>query len=258
MTKVTKAEWDTEVDRLFINNTNGDIEADEVKAILNDLSDSITFGVPDQTPSIKSFLISGQDITVDPNTELSGLKTFIYNVANRAAVSGNLTLTQGNATLSAAVDPAAITADITINTVTLAAGESVVFTLSGIDGSMNAFSKTFTVTARNLQEFVYFGVQATDNGSSFDFANQSRTPFVSGSQTITVPTFSGDQHLVIAQLASEPDLTSIFIGGVNQIGAFTKTPNAFLVNSQNYDTWITKKQLQGSVVSGNLITLGRS
>lgn len=257
MVQLTKQAFDTQVDNLFVNNLTNDIEADEVRQIFDDLSDSITFLAPPASAAIRSFLISGQDISVDPGTELSGVKTFLYNVTNSAEVVGNLTLTQDAATLSSAIDPLATSINLTITTITLAAGQSTVFTLSGTDTNSNPLSATFTVTARNLNEFVYFGVQPTNDATTFDFATQSQTPFVSGSQTITVPTFANDQYLVITQLASEPDLTGITIDGVNQFKAFTKTPNAFTVSSQNYDAWVSNNQLQGGIVSGEVILLER-
>lgn len=257
MVQMTKTEWQAEVDRLLVNNTSGDIEADEVNTLMNDLADSITFLTPVSAPSIRTFLIANQPTTVDPGTELSGTVTFIYTVANSDDVTGNLTLAQGAANLSTTVDPKGVSLEIAINTITLAATESVTFTLSGIDVNTNPFSETFVVTARNIDEFVYYGTQASSDATTFDFANESRTPFVSGSQSFSIPVFVGNEYLVISQVATEPDFTAIRVDGLNQIGAFTKVLNAFQVNAKNYSAWITDNALVGSIVSGDTVTVER-
>ena len=256
MVQVTKTEWDREVNGLFVNNTSGDIEADEVRAVLNNLGDSVGFLAPTQPPSIRSFLISGQPTFVDPNTLLTGEKTFVYIVANSDAVQGNLTLAQGAANLSTTVDPKGDAVAVTINDITLAASQQVVFTLSGTDGT-NPFSATFTITARAIDEYIYYGTQVSNDPTTFDFANETRSPFVSGSQAISVPTFTGEEYLIIAQKATEPDFTEINIDGTNQIGAFTKTPDAFVVNAANFSAWTSDNILRGSIVSGNVLTLVR-
>lgn len=256
MVQMTRSEWQNVVTRLFVINTSGDIEADEVRVLLNDLGDSVDFLAPAQAPSIRSFIIADQPTNVDPDTALTGEKSFIYTVANSDAVVGDLTLQQEGVNLSTTIDPKGNAEDVTINDITLAAGESVTFTLSGTDGT-TPFSDTFTITARTIDEYIYFGTQVSSDPSTFDFANESRSPFQSGNQNIAIPTFTGNEHLVIAQKNADPDFTGIFIDGINQIGAFTKTLNAFTVNAAGYDAWVSNNPLVGSVVSGDLITLER-
>ena len=257
MVQVTKVEWDAEVNRLFVNNTSGDIEADEVKTVLNNLGDSITFQTPTQPPAIISFLIADQPIDVDPDTEISGQKSFVYTVSNSDDVTGNLTLTQDAVTLSTIIDPKGNAENITVTTVTLAAGQSTVFTLSGVDINTNPFNSTFTITARTIDELIYYGSQASNDATVFDFANETNTAFISGSQSISIPPFAGNEYFVIAQLATEPDFTGITIDGVNQADAFIKTPDAFQVNAKNYNAWVSRNQLQGSLVSNSPILLER-
>lgn len=257
MVQMTKTEVQAQINRLLVNNTSGDIEADEVNDLLTDLSDSVTFIAPTQAPSIRTFLISNQPTSVDPGTTLTGLKTFIYTVANSDDVVGNLTLSQGGANLSTTVDPKGISLEITINDITLSAAQSITFTLSGTDVGANPFSADFVVTARQIDEFVYYGTQVANTPATFDFANESRTPFVSGTQQITIPSFTGNEYLIIAQIATEPDFTIISIDGINQINAFTKTPSAFQVNGKAYDAWTSDHALIGSVVTGDVITLER-
>lgn len=256
MVQVTKTEWDAQVDRLLVNNTSGDIEADEVNDLLSDLSDSVTFNAPAQAPSIRSFLIADQPTDVDPDTLLTGQKSFIYIVANSDAVVGDLTLAQAAANLSTTVDPKGNAIELTINDITLAAAEQVVFTLSGTDG-VTPFQSTFTITARSIDDYIYYGSQVSSDPATFDFANETRSPFVSGSQAITVPTFTGNEFFIIAQKATDPDFTEIIIDGINQIAAFSKTPDAFVVNAANYSAWTSDNALVGSIVSGDVITLVR-
>lgn len=257
MVTMTKTQWEAEAARLLVNNTTGDIEADEVRTLLTDLSDSITYLALPDPPEVRSFSIQNQVTTVDPDTLLSGSKTFLYNITNPADVTGNLTIDQAGANLSTTVNPNNTSVVLTINNITLTAGNSVVFTISGVDKDTNPFSKTFTVTARNLDDFVYFGTQVSSDPSGFDFANESRTPAITGSQSFTLPTWSGNEYLVIAQKASLTDLTGIIIDNINQLDAFTLTTNAFTVNSQNYDAYVSDNTIVGSIVSGESVTITR-
>ena len=58
-------------------------------------------------------------------------------------------------------------------------------------------------------------------------------------QTLTIPTFAGDNRYVsIAQPTNEPDITSINIGGVEQLGAFTKATGTTTVGGESYEVLV--------------------
>ena len=254
MVAMTKAQWDAEAARLLVNNTTGDIEADEVQRLLQDLSDSIEFTPSPDPPEIRSFTIQGQSTTVNPGTSLTGTKTFLFNITNPGGVTGNLTITQDAANLSTTVDPTASSVNLAINNVTLNAGQSTVFEMSGTGIAVN---RQFTITARTDDDFLYFGTQPTNVASSFNPLSESRTPFSAGSQSFVIPSFTGNEYLVIAQKASESAITEIIIDSVNQFDAFTITPNAFLVNSEQFNAYVSNNALLDSQLAGETVTILR-
>lgn len=257
MVAMTKTQLQAEVDRILVNNTTGDVEANEVNELFTDLIDSSDFITADD-PEIRSFSIQGQAAFVDAGFQLTGAQTFLYNVTNVAQVDGDLTLKQGVSTLSTTIDPAGPSASVTVNDVTFTAGQVVTFELEGTDLSTNTFSRQFTITARNPEDYIYYGSQVSSDPSTFDFNNETRMAFVAGGQTINVPTFTGNEYLIIAQRGDEPDITSLMIDGIEQIDAFTLTVNAFTVNSIQFDAWTSDHALIGSVISGDRIVIGRS
>ena len=258
MVQMTRAALQDLIDRIFVTNNARAITAVTANEVLSDIVDSVDILASGSlAPQIRAFSITGQDLFVDPGTTLTGTKTFTWTISEEDNVSGNLTLQQGASTLSSSVDPKAGTVDIAINSVTLNAAEEVVFTLSGTDTFMNNFSRTFTVTARSDDDYVYIDDEDDNDPSNFAIAGATRIPFAGTQQQLTVPTFAGNQYVEIIQKSTEPDLTGIFIDGVNQIKVFTKTPNALTVNAANFDAWTSNNELVGSVVSGDVITITR-
>lgn len=265
MVQMNKAGIQRIIDTLLADNTAGDISASDVRTVLTDMNDSLTFLSSSAVePAIRSFSIEGQASRVDAGTTLSGTKTFVFNLSEEDNVQGNLTLTQTNPgqaaqTLSSSIDPKTSSLSQAINNVTLAAGETVTFTLSGVsDLAGNAtFDRTFTVTGRTDDEYVYISDEADNDPSDVVVANATRSAFVAGQQDLVVPTFSGTRYLTILQKASEPELTQIVIDSVDQIGAFTKTDDALTINSQQFDAYVSNNLLVGSVVSGDAVTIVR-
>ena len=78
MVAMTRQQWQAEIARLFVNNTTGDIEADEVLQVLDDLADSVTFGTPTGTALFRTFSIDNVPTEVDSTFTLSGQQTFHY------------------------------------------------------------------------------------------------------------------------------------------------------------------------------------
>lgn len=247
------------INRLIIQNTTGEISGTDANTVLIDMIDSLTFRSTSTTPpEVRSFSIQDQPTEVDAGVTLSGTKTFLYSVTEPGNVNGDLTLLQAAATLSSTIDPTGSSAAVAINNVTLNAGDTVVFTLRGTDTiGPTQFERTFTVRGRTDDDYVYISDEADSDPSDVIIANASRTPFVAGQQTLTIPTFSGNRFLTILQKASETELSQIVIDSVNQIDAFIKTDNALVINSENFDAWVSENQLVGSIVSGEQVLIVR-
>lgn len=216
-------------------------------------------GIPQAAPSITAFSIQGQSATVDAPFTLSGNQTFEFVVENPANVQGNLTLLQETTQLSNLVDPTETSVGATVTSVTLNAGESVTFTLEGTSALSGnpTFQRKFTITARTAQDFVYISAEADSDPSDVDTGAATAVAFQSGNQDLTIPTFTGNAFLTILQRASDPEITQILIGGLNQFGTFTKTDDAITVGGALYDAYVTTNQVVGAALSGQTITLVR-
>lgn len=257
MVAMSRSQLQSEATRLLVNNLTGDIEADELRQLIIDFADSVVFSASG-TPAFRSFSIQGVSAEVDAGFILSGSQTFLYAISDPALVSGDLTIAQAGANLSTTVDENNTSVVLTVNTVNFIAGQEVQFTISGQDGGANPFSRNFTVRAREDDEYLYYGTQASSDASTFDFANESRIPLVTtGQQDITIPAYTGSEYIIIAQPGTETDFTEILIGSLNQIGAFTKDASAFTVNGKAYDAWISNRAQLGSAISNEVITLVR-
>lgn len=255
------------IDTQIIENTSGLVTGtimnsvlDSVSSVVEDIIDSadiLTSG--SLAPAFRTFLLVNQATSVDAGTTLSGTVTFEYLITEEDNVDGNLTLTQGVSTLSSAIDPKAQSVNIAINNITLAAGESVTFTLSGtaLPGAGGAaFQATFTVTALQPDDYIYWGLDADGDPSNFVIGTAQQAPFAR-TQRIIVPNFADNQHLVIAQKSADVPITQILINGVDQFDAFTETASAFNVNAAAFDAYVSDNLLIGSIVSGDIITLVR-
>lgn len=259
MVQMTRAALQQLIDSRIVTNNIGGITAVILNDILTDIVDSADI-LPSGSlaPQIREFSIQGQATTVDPGTTLaSGNRTFLFNVTESDNVQGTLTLTQGASTLSTTIDPKDSSVVVAINAVTLNGGEDVVFTLSGTDTFMNNFNRTFIVTARSDDDYVYYNTEADSNPADFDINAASRIPFVNTNQSFTIPDFMGNRFLTIIQKATEPALTGILIDGLNQIDAFTLTASALNVNAAPFNAYVSNNALVGSVVSGDTVTLVR-
>lgn len=73
--------------------------------------------------------------------------------------------------------------------------------------------------------------------------------------TFTIPTFTGNRYLQILQSMAHSAFTSISIGGLNQIGAFTVNDNAVTISGQSYRQFVSTNLLTDAV-SGDTVILG--
>lgn len=211
-------------------------------------------------PRLNSFTINNQARQVQAGTSLSGSREFDYDVELPSEV-GTGTLLQGTATINSSVNPLLFRVIQTINSVVLNAGESVTFTLRfpvivGPTIGSN-IERTFTVSAAANSQLLYWGVFLPDvTAGQFSTSGASHA-HVAQNQTIQIPQFADSRRLMIAQPNLSPDITSIIIDNVNQIGAFTQTDSAITVDGVNYDVWRSNQTLDGTIVSGLSVELRR-
>lgn len=255
------------LDSQITENTTGAITGtilnnvlDTISTVLEDVIDSADIlASASLAPAVRNFIIVDQANDVDAGTIISGTKTFEFVLTEEDNVDGNLTLTQGAATLSTTIDPKGGSFNQAVNSITLGASESVTFTLSGtaiVGAGGAAFQATFTITARAPDDFIYWGWDADGNPADFVIGTAQQAPFQS-TQTIVVPSNPSDAYLVIAQKASDNPITQILIDGINQIDAFTRTDDAFSVNGALYDAYVSDHELIANIVAGDRITLVR-
>ena len=199
-----------------------------------------------QPPAITAFSIVGQSTSVPANTQLTGSKTFSYTVSNPSNVSGNLTLTQTNPgeaaqTLASDIDPNGSSTVQNINTVTLAAGESVVFTLSGTDTQSGNFSDTFTVRAPNPHEFLYYGRSATNNPASVAVSSLSSNEITASGQSITIRTGNtaqGEFFIILVPTSEDINTITDTVLNTDVTSIFTRTEDVRQINSINYTSYV--------------------
>lgn len=199
-----------------------------------------------QAPAITAFSIVGQSTSVAANTQLTGSKTFSYTVSNSSNVSGNLTLTQTNPgesaqNLATDVNPSGSSTVQTINTVTLAAGESVVFTLSGTDTQSGNFNKTFTVRAPNPHEFLYSGRSTTNNPASVDISGFNSAEITGSGQDITVTTGTtaqGDHFIILVPTSEDLSTITDTVLNTDVTSIFTRTEDVRQINSIDYTSYV--------------------
>jgi hypothetical protein len=242
--------------RLFVVNTAGNIEADLVNTTMTDFANSVTFLPTPAPPQIRSFTVQNQETTVDAGATIVGPRTFDFVVTNTPDVTGTLTFEWNAVALDTTISASATSTTQTIPSTTLSAGQTATARLSGVDKDTNTFERSLVFTARNLDDYLYYGPQPTNDATNFDFANESRTPFQAGTQSFNIPSFSGSEHFVIAQKSGSDDFDEIMIDGIDQSGAFTITRNAFTVNANEYDAWVSNN-LFNSTMIGEKVTVVR-
>ena len=72
---------------------------------------------------------------------------------------------------------------------------------------------------------------------------------------LTLPAWSGNRYIVVAQPAAFPPLILISLGLGNSISAFTRTAATVMIDGDSYDLWVSN-DLQGDSISGATLTVG--
>ena len=75
------------------------------------------------------------------------------------------------------------------------------------------------------------------------------------STQLTLPVWSGNRYIVLAQPAAFPPLTLISLGLGNSISAFARAVGGVTIDGDSYDLWVSN-DLQGDVISGATVTVG--
>lgn len=199
-------------------------------------------GLPGGTaPRILGFTSSTLTPSVTGDTQLSGSQTFTFTVEDPAEVEGNLTLSQAGAALATDIAPTAGTTTQTINTITLAAGETVAFTLTGTSTAATgsrALSATFTVRAHLPEERAYSYVQSVITAGTQDLTAAGVSEFsvtaVTGSYRVqaTLPT---TDFLVIEYPANRPITAIEAIGIEVDLTTFPEQVGVRTIGSVTYN-----------------------
>ena len=199
---------------------------------------------------------------VNLNTNLNVSQTINYNILHTSNIQSlELFVSDGdNIALTIPTTDGAQTATPTLANIDTSTAKTLTFRVQGVDTQNPgvAFqSNEQTVEVRNVlaQQLLYWGVEATNTASTFDYANAENQEALSGN--ITIPQFTGNQYLKFAYPASAAAVTQLTIGGVNQLSAFTLTSDALTINTVLYDVLVSNNALDGAVVSGNTVTIVR-
>ena len=216
-------------------------------------------------PAFTTFTIGTQGQTVDAPFTFSGSTPYTYALDNHENTQGFITiLDQDNSAIQSNITPAASGTGFALipagSPITLQAGESHTFKVrvqSSLTGTP-LVERSYTVTARSTDDFLYLLADDNNTASDVDTAAATAVAFQSGNQVVTIPTFTGNMYFKIAQRSSDPEITEVLIGGINQFGAFTKTDDAVTIGGQTFDVYVTNNLWIGSIWSGRQMTLVRS
>ena len=100
---------------------------------------------------------------------------------------------------------------------------------------------------------LYLAVTTDNQASSVDTGTAVTSSVLN--PTLTMPTFTGNRYLQILQAETHTQFTSITIGGLNQIGAFTINSGARTISGQTYRQYVSTNMLTDAL-SGDTVVLG--
>ena len=128
-----------------------------------------------------------------------------------------------------------------------------------VTASGTGAEKTITIsdsTAPTRTELTYVNTQADNTVANFSTTGSNSGAYAT-QQTLAIPSFTGSRYVVIAQPSDEPDLTLLLIGGLDQLGTFTKSGTTAQVGGVTYEFWYSNNTLLGTTVSGTSMTINR-
>lgn len=192
-------------------------------------------GVVPSEPIITSFSIQGQSNSVSPDTTLSGQVTFNYNVMRSGQVDGVLSITQDGTQIATNIVATGTSTTANINEVTLAAGQSTTFIISGVSDNGNSFNRSLVIRAAQPHEFAYYGIRPTNDFSTVALASLASTDITSNDSFEVTGAFA-DTHFIGILAPASMDITAIRTFGTNVLDTFDRaaSPVPRVINSEDY------------------------
>ena len=121
---------------------------------------------------------------------------------------------------------------------------------SGTGGSAQTATNTFTVTVQAAGSR-YIGISTNLSFSTPEIENGEEHAI--DARNLTLPTWTGNRYIGIAQPADQPDLTRISLAGLgNSISDFTKASYTRTIDGIDYEVWVSNEQ-QGDAIAGEII-----
>lgn len=263
MTHRSVAALKAEIASLLADNTSGAISAGDVRSILGDITDSFDEKTL-PAAAINHFSLPQLSSTIDIGETFTGLRTFALQVDQPSQV-GNVTFFIGStqlATTPATIAATATTGQINIpTTITLAPGASLVIQARASAGQ-TPLTRNDTIFRRNYVDYTLLDAITGSTATTADItrlaalsANRAVTNGAGSTQRMTIPTFTGSRRLLVMASPTRGAVTEIIVGGLNQIGAFTKTSLTF--SGANWDVYISNNPQLATAISGIPISVVR-
>ena len=211
----------------------------------------LSVGAQSPAPSFTSFSISGQSSSVNPGTTISGTQNFIWALDNISGIVGNLSILRDTTVLVNNLVPSSGSAAVDVGTTTLTnAGDSVTFTIRGIDNLGNTIERSTTITAVSQQEQFYSGFMTSNIPATVDLSTLTSREAVTGSFDITLgPTVQNE--FIVFLTPGDHDITSIVNRRLNVdvITSYTKTTDVRTISGQLYNSYVFGPITSGFTVS---------
>ena len=241
-------------------------------AVENRITAKINAALGTGSPMLTAFTISGQAASQQAPVNIpAGNLVVKFTITDPGNVDGDLSLhyrkgSEAQVEVATDIDPEDSDGTVTVqlaNAIALAAGESVVFTLSGTGTAATGaqdFQRQYTVTAQaaSTQEYIYVSWESDTDASDATADATTQVAYAAGSQSVPFPATSlSSAHLTILQKASLPPITGIVIDGLNQFSSFTRTDDAQQVGGAEYDAYVSDNPLLTSLFAGQSFTIQR-
>lgn len=210
-------------------------------------------------PSIHNFRIN-EPSRVDLNTDLNTATTVTFDLSNYSLLTAlDLVVTGGDdVALTLPIADGDQTQTVTLSGIDTSTATTITFALRGTYSGGTYTSNTHTLEVRNLgaHELTYLNAQTDRDPANFTTTGANSGEYQT-QQTLAIPTFANTAYIVIGQPQTEPDITSIMIGGLEQISTFEKVSGTATVGGETFEFWYSRNPLLGSVVSGTEVTVAR-
>ncbi|MCH9665088.1 MAG: hypothetical protein K0U41_04495 [Gammaproteobacteria bacterium] len=191
--------------------------------------------------TITSLSIDGQSTGVNTGFTISGSQTFRFSVNNPSLFAGNLTLLQGSTALSTTINPTATSIAVTVTSTTLAnIGDSVTFTLVGMNTDGQSVHRDYRIHVVGSSELVYYGTSSLNNPGTLDLSTLESHIVGTGNLEVSTGTITEDDYFII--LVPNANLIHSItdrIGNPVSLTAFTRTDSVRVINTVSYTSYST-------------------